>query len=163
MYRMRAVCLWMPTKLALWAWMWYFRWCYFLCSSIGITIPTDWRSFSPLDACRACPLSSNDYSHSLQGLLLCKTERCGATGRIWWHRVTPDLTPTRFSNGPYSELSRMLTGCIRGLWCPAQQQTLALSGLGVSKSHSRSPNTRSRIGSARNNNYLVIRKRLSMK
>lgn len=67
-------------KLALWAWMCYFWGCYFLCSSIGITTPTDWQYFSPLDAQRACPLG-NDYSHTLQGLLLCKT------GKMWGYRT----------------------------------------------------------------------------
>lgn len=86
-----------------------------------------------------------------------RLERCGAAGRICWYRLIHDLTPTKFFNRPCSELSRSPTGCPGRLRCPAQPPTLSLSGLGISKSHSRSSNSLSGVGSARHSNYLVIR------
>lgn len=81
-------------------------------------------------------------------------ESGGPAGSICWYRLTHDLTPTRFSNEPSSELSRS--------WQAAMEGTLPRTAADIVTERTPLQVTQhslSGIGSAGNDNYLVIRKR----
>lgn len=143
-----------PQKVALWVLMCSFWWCHFLCSSMRITNPTDWQYVFSLDACGACPLD-NAYNHAPWGLFLWNV------GKRWACRedllVQADTWPHSHQVLQWA-LLRAEQGADRLLWrtqCPEQQQTWPLNGSSAPVTE----HSLSGMGSARNDNYLVIRKR----
>lgn len=145
-------------QIALWVWMCYFWWCYFLCSSMGITNSSDWRYLSPSDACRACPLYSH-CSRVLWGCLLCGTEKTGAAERTCCLRSIRELTllhplvaPLRVgqdANSPSLQDNRAQHSRSHSCWVAWDLGSPIPGHLTPSLSG---------VGWAKNNNHLVIMK-----
>lgn len=84
---------------------------------MGITNPTDWQYLFPLDAYEACTVELVLWimitAMPCRHVSFVWLERCEPAGTICWDWLIQDFTPSRLSNGPYSELSRVQIGCSR--------------------------------------------------